>query len=355
MSRLLVAALAIADPPDHRFLFVVGPHHSGTTLLAQVLGEHAAVSGLSSTGKPMNEGQHLQSEYPTAVQLGGMTKYAFRDEAHKTELSGLCGGGVRRRLMAAWGPYWNLSRPVLLEKSPNHMLMMRMLRCVFSPERTQFVLTVRHPLGATAFSWRMGKGQLRARRDCGAAYVEHWLRQMETVAADMQHLGGAVHIVQYENFTAGDVAGHVRRLVERLGLGAAGMPPIAIESQPARRYSLQHQMAVYLRRMAAKGDERRRRMGGRGGRPRRQPLGYHGALDVGVVVRPSPEWMPWRDNWAELSAQAEPGTCAAMAAKFGARVAQFGYSLEGDMGRVAPPAALGCAAPGGGGCVPLPR
>ena len=54
---------------DHTLLFVGGLHHSGTTLLTRALRQHPAISGLRGTGVPEDEGQHLQSVIPAAVEL----------------------------------------------------------------------------------------------------------------------------------------------------------------------------------------------------------------------------------------------------------------------------------------------
>src|SRR5438105_15342862 len=103
---------------DHQLVFVVGLHRSGTSILARCLAAHPEISGLSNTGVPQDEGQHLQTVFPTAKQLGGFGGLGFNPPARLTGASGLATEESRRRLFDAWSPYWDLSKPVLLEKSP---------------------------------------------------------------------------------------------------------------------------------------------------------------------------------------------------------------------------------------------
>ena len=42
-----------------RLVFIGGLHRSGTTPLADALAQHPDISGLSGTGAPHDEGQHL--------------------------------------------------------------------------------------------------------------------------------------------------------------------------------------------------------------------------------------------------------------------------------------------------------
>ena len=71
----------------HKFLFVAGPHHSGTTLMSLLVGRNSHTAGLVNTSVPQGEGQHLQSMYPKAYNLGGMTRYAFNPDSRITETS----------------------------------------------------------------------------------------------------------------------------------------------------------------------------------------------------------------------------------------------------------------------------
>jgi hypothetical protein len=173
----------------HRLVFVAGLHRSGTTLLARCLAAHPAVSGLTGTGVPEDEGQHLQRVYPTARALGGPGRFALRPEAHLTEASGLVSDASRRALLEAWTPHWDLTRPVLVEKSPPNLLRTRFLQALF-PEAS-FVAVIRHPAAVS----------LATRKWCHRPLpwlLRHWIEAHRTFQEDLPHLGRA-HVVLYED------------------------------------------------------------------------------------------------------------------------------------------------------------
>ncbi len=62
------------DSPASRltrtFVFVAGLHRCGTTMLANLLAEHPDVSGFRNTGEKMDEGQYLQTVYPSGTMRG---------------------------------------------------------------------------------------------------------------------------------------------------------------------------------------------------------------------------------------------------------------------------------------------
>ena len=51
----------------------------------------------------------------------------------------------RELLYAEWRRYWNVSKPILQEKSPIHALKMRFLQAMFTTERSSFIIVLRHP------------------------------------------------------------------------------------------------------------------------------------------------------------------------------------------------------------------
>jgi hypothetical protein len=151
---------------DHRLVFVGGLHRSGTTLLTNLIAEHPHASGFSETGVPADEGQHLQSVYPPAHVYGGPGRFGFRPEAHLTEGSELVTPENRERLMAEWSAHWDLSRPVLVEKSPPNLIRGRFLQALF-PDAS-FVMVLRHPVAVSLATQKWSRTPLRS-------LIRHWL------------------------------------------------------------------------------------------------------------------------------------------------------------------------------------
>ncbi|MBJ7331723.1 MAG: sulfotransferase [Solirubrobacteraceae bacterium] len=185
-----------ATPPAHRHVFVGGLHRSGTTPLAKWLAEHPQISGLTGTGVPEDEGQHVQRVYPPAARFGGPGTFAFSPEAHMTETSPLATPASRERLDAAWGAHWERARPVLLEKSPPNLVRTRFLQALY-PEAS-FVVITRHP-GAVAMATRKWAGPLRNVRV--HTLVRHWFVAHECFLRDSAHLR-RVLLVRYEDLVS---------------------------------------------------------------------------------------------------------------------------------------------------------
>jgi Sulfotransferase family len=177
----------------HRFVFLAGLHRSGTTLLARLLAAHPQVSGFSGTGAPADEGQHLQSVYPSDHEHGRPGRFGFAQEMHLTESSPLVSEENALRLFEEWSPHWDLSRPVLLEKSPPNLLKTRFLQALYPS--SSFVVIVRHPIPVSipTATWR---GTRRYDR-----MFEHWLHAHALFEADREHLE-RVHVIQYERLVS---------------------------------------------------------------------------------------------------------------------------------------------------------
>jgi hypothetical protein len=198
-------------------VFMGGLHRSGTSFLARMLASHPAASGLTGTNVPEDEGQHVQSVYDSARMHGGPGEFAFDPEMHLTEKTPSAVPASATALMAAWGPYWDLSKRVLVEKSPPNIIKSRYLQALFP--HAHFVMIMRHPIsvaGATAKWSKTNRHSL----------VAHWLAAHEIMASDLPYLE-RVLTLRYEDVVA-DPAGEFGRVLGFLGL------PAASTSEPVR-------------------------------------------------------------------------------------------------------------------------
>ena len=122
----------------HTTLILGGPHRGGTTLLWRLLASHPSVAGFPErVDSDYSEGSFLQSVLPTfgvgaehvrGSRSTGLGRYAFSATSHLTEEHPLNSNASSRQLLSEWGWYWNLTKPVLLEKSPTDMLSSRLLQ-----------------------------------------------------------------------------------------------------------------------------------------------------------------------------------------------------------------------------------
>src|SRR5579862_5824222 len=149
-----------------RMVFICGLHRSGTSLIHRCMGDHPDISAFADTGAPEDEGQHLQSVYPTARAHGGPGRFGLDADSHLTETSPLVTDANRRRLLEEWLPHWDLSRRLLVEKSPPNLVRIRFLRALFPGSR--FIVITRHPAVIACATQRSAITTL-------TSLVHHWV------------------------------------------------------------------------------------------------------------------------------------------------------------------------------------
>ncbi len=224
------------DHDPRRLVFVGGLHRSGTTPLARALAEHPSISGLSDTGVKEDEGQHLQQVYTKAKDFGGPGRFAFDKRAHLTETSPLVSAENAEALWASWQPYWDMSRPLLVEKSPPNLVMGRFLQSLFPG--SAFVVVIRHPVVVALSTWKWRRLASRRFQNHTSIHrmVEHWLAAHRTFAQDLEHLE-RTHIVRYEDLVA-DPATELEPIGRLLRLQSP-IPPESLSVSHSTRYERQ--------------------------------------------------------------------------------------------------------------------
>lgn len=184
--------MSLQTPNGQRHIFIGGVHRSGTSILHRLLRAHPEISGFVGTGVPEDEGQHLQSVFPLGHPVG---RFSFVAENYLTEASPLVTPENRAKLLAEWSRYWDLSKPVLLEKSPPTIIHSRFLQAMFPI--SAFIFVVRHPLAAGYATLRMAGERWNL---TGIHEVfEHWVLSHQALMHDIRHLQRSV-IIRYEDF-----------------------------------------------------------------------------------------------------------------------------------------------------------
>jgi hypothetical protein len=177
---------------NHRFVFIGGLHRSGTTLLEKVIESHNDIAGHVKGVAPYMEGQLFQSVYPTDQQMGGVGRFAFNRDSHLTEKSSLITNKNRETLFEEWSKYWDLEKPILLEKSPPNGIKSRFLQGLF-PD-SYFIFVTRHPFAVSLATQKWSKTSL-------LSLIEHWITYNEIMTEDAEHINNKI-IIKYEDFVA---------------------------------------------------------------------------------------------------------------------------------------------------------
>lgn len=166
------------------------------------------MSGFSGTGVEEDEGQHLQDVYPAAREHGGAGRFAADGRSRLTESSPLATPSNARRLMEQWAPHWDLSRPVLVEKSPPNIVRMRFLQALFP--QASFVVVVRHPVVVSLSTSKWTR--LSSYRKLFA----NWFAAHEALLEDATYLE-RLHVLKYEDLVT-DPTGTLSAVSAFLGL-----------------------------------------------------------------------------------------------------------------------------------------
>lgn len=180
---------------ENKFLFIGGLHRSGTSILHRLLCEHPLTSGFHDTGVAEDEGQHLQTVFKTAHEFGGAGEFAFHLDAHLTEDSALINQDNKALLLREWGAYYDLRKPVLLEKSPPNMIRSRFLRQML--KNSSFIFIVRHPIAVSMATEKWTKNTIIER-------LLHWHTAYSIMLDDMRSVPDCL-VIRYEDLVRAPV------------------------------------------------------------------------------------------------------------------------------------------------------
>ncbi len=171
------------------------------------------MSGFANTGAPSDEGQHLQTIYPTARVFGGPGRFGFDKASFIDDQHPLATLKNSEKLFLEWSNYWDLTKRYLLEQSPPNLVRTRFLQKIFPNSR--FIIILRHPI-AVAYATMETYGNKMGRKFDIPCLIEHSLCCYERFRKDM-HFLNMVYVIRYEDFIL-EPHRHVQVLLEWIGV-----------------------------------------------------------------------------------------------------------------------------------------
>mmetsp|Transcript_40754 Transcript_40754/g.68253 ORF Transcript_40754/g.68253 Transcript_40754/m.68253 type:complete len:410 (-) Transcript_40754:254-1483(-) len=276
---------------NHTTVMIGGPHRGGTSILWKCLREHSDIASFGETDGSRadeSEGMFIQDVYPrwgigqqTASMLqgaqvpiqskidrgiGGLGVYALSPEAliHLTEDNHRVTPENQAKILNSFGYHWNLTKRILLEKTPPNAVMSRFLQALLnvgnsgwdgkSPKATggesvvRFVFISRDPLAnAMAHDALADVVGINFR-----LLLNNWLAVHEYLMADVDHLQ-YVKVIRLEDFVKSPAA-HLTTIWEWMGLEVpSGLADEVVArnrivADPNRKY-----LTKYCRAMKGKG------------------------------------------------------------------------------------------------------
>ncbi|MBA2883004.1 hypothetical protein HNR65_003361 [Desulfosalsimonas propionicica] len=193
-------------PRPERWLFLVGCYNSGTTLLSKMLGRHPGISALPT------EGHFITDQFVKDYEMGLPRMWTQREELFR--LTEKNTGPDPVRIKKEWGMRLDLSKPVLLEKSPSNSARVRWLNHHFRP--ACFIAIIRN--GYAVAEGIRRKADPKHLRDGWpiemAAY--QWKRTYEVLESDSVYLNRFL-LIKYEDLVREPV-NELNRITDFIGI-----------------------------------------------------------------------------------------------------------------------------------------
>lgn len=181
---------------NKKWVFIIGCYNSGTTLLEQVLSMHPAMSSLQEEGVVLTDTLTRPEDFQWR-RMWQACEAGMKVPEHKAE-------AIAKRVKRHWSHFYDLSKPVLLEKSIANTTRMEFFHRHFSD--VYFVHLVRNGYAVAEGIHRKAAimpGNPRFKpeeRYPLELCASQWARSLELVA---QSKGQVDHFLEisYENFT----------------------------------------------------------------------------------------------------------------------------------------------------------
>lgn len=187
--RELLITLTRAPKPD-KWVFVVGCYNSGTTLLAEILGQHPMISALPF------EGQYLTDQFPRDHEIGLSRMWVEREDIYR--LTDADEGPDVERLSREWAIRLDTRKPIYLEKTPANSARMLWLQKNFT--NTYIIAIVRNGYAVAEGITRKARPIHRKDGWPLEMAARQWSRSNEVIFDDAKKIKN-FHWLKYEDFT----------------------------------------------------------------------------------------------------------------------------------------------------------